>query len=54
MRQAIVESFLARTDRIENPIRESLGQLVRLGCGIAACTPASYQRPRLGRPSRET
>ena len=30
---------------------ESFGQLVRLGFGVTAFTPASYQRPRLGRPS---
>ena len=27
------------------------GQLVRLGFDVTAFTPASYQRPRLGRPS---
>ena len=30
---------------------ESLGQLVRLGFDVTVFTPASYQRPRLGRPS---
>ena len=29
------------------PKGKSLGQLVRLGCGVAACTPASYQRHSL-------
>ncbi len=28
------------------------GQLVRLGFDVAAFAPASYQRPRLGRPSK--
>ena len=32
---------------------ESFGQLVRLGFDITAFTPASYQRPRLERPSKE-
>ena len=30
---------------------ESFGQLVRLGFDVTVFTPASYQRPRLGRPS---
>ena len=30
---------------------ESLGQLVMLGFDVAVFTPASYRRPRLGRPS---
>ena len=29
------------------PKGKSLGQLVRLGCGVAASTPASYQRHSL-------
>ena len=33
---------------------ESLGQLVRLGFDVAVFTPASYQRPRLGRPSKRS
>ena len=32
---------------------KAIGQLVRLGFDIAVFTPASYQRPRLGRPSME-
>ena len=36
----------------ENMTRaKALGQLVVLGWDVAACTPAPYQRPRLGRPS---
>ena len=33
--------------------RQRNGQLVRLGFDVAVFTPASYQRPRLGRPSNE-
>ena len=29
---------------------KAIGQLVRLGFDVAVFTPASYQRPRLGRP----
>ena len=29
---------------------KAFGQLVALGFGVAAFTPAPYQRPRLGRP----
>ena len=32
---------------------KAIGQLVRLGFDVAVFTPASYQRPRLGRPSME-
>ena len=32
---------------------KALGQLVRLGFDVTVFTPASYQRPRLGRPSME-
>ena len=32
---------------------QSFGQLVVLGCDIAACTPAPYQRRSLQRPSKE-
>ena len=32
-------------------ITKAIGQLVVLGYDVAACTPAPYQRPRLGRPS---
>ena len=44
---------------LDNPKRtlirysKALGQLVTLGFDIAAFTPASYRRPRLGRPSME-
>ena len=34
-------------------MRETLGLLVRLGFDVTVFTPASYQRPRLGRPSME-
>ena len=30
--------------------KKAFGQLVALGFGVAAFTPAPYQRPRLGRP----
>ena len=33
-------------------IAKVIGQLVALGFDVAVCTPAPYQRPRLGRPSR--
>ena len=32
---------------------KAFGQLVRLGFDVTVFTPASYQRPRLGRPSME-
>ena len=32
---------------------KAIGQLVRLGFDVTVFTPASYQRPRLGRPSME-
>ena len=32
---------------------KAFGQLVALGFGVAAFTPAPYQRPRLGRPSNK-
>ena len=32
---------------------KDFGQLVALGFGVAAFTPAPYRRPRLGRPSME-
>ena len=44
---------------LDNPKRtflrylKAFGQLVTLGFDIAAFTPASYRRPRLGRPSME-
>ena len=33
---------------------ESFGQLVMLGFDVTVFTPASYRRPRLGRPSRSS
>ena len=33
---------------------ERFGQLVALGFGVAAFTPAPYRRPRLGRPSKRS
>ena len=50
----IATSNKDKTKRRINLYGESLGQLVVLGFGIAAFTPAPYQRPRLERPSRET
>ena len=44
---------------LDNPKRtflrylKAFGQLVTLGFDIAAFTPASYRRPRLGLPSME-
>ena len=32
---------------------KAFGQLVQLGFDVAVFTPAAYQRPRLGRPSKE-
>ena len=34
-------------------LAKAFGQLVVLGFAIADFTPAPYQRPRLGRPSKE-
>ncbi len=34
-------------------LAKAFGQLVQLGFDVAVFTPAAYQRPRLGRPSKE-
>ena len=41
-----------KTSRRKGTARgKAFGQLVALGFGVAAFTPAPYRRPRLGRPS---
>ena len=50
-KQAAIGLFVPTPENMTDA--KAFGQLVRLGFDVTVFTPASYQRPRLGRPSME-
>ena len=50
-RNVYLDGSASGTSNANIHTEKDLGQLVALGFGVAAFTPAPYRRPRLGRPS---